>query len=83
MFGFHKTKRHKVKVGGLKSLSFWLMNINATFALHSHGVVTQLLVQVVGGPPRGFACRQCHLDTGCFGTLCLAPGHGTDETRGQ
>lgn len=58
----------------------WLINANATFTLHLHGVVTKLLVQVVGSASARFACWQCHLDSGCFGTLCLASGHIWQET---
>ena len=57
----------------------WLINVNATFTLHLHGVVTQLFVQVVGGSSSRFACWQGHLDTGCFGTLCLASEHSREE----
>lgn len=44
-----------------------------------HGVVPQLLVQVVGGASPGFARRQCHLDAGRFGALRLAPGRLESE----
>lgn len=44
-----------------------------------HGVVPQLLVQVVGGASPGFARRQCHLDAGRFGALRLASGRFESE----
>lgn len=50
-----------------------LINVNGALTLHSHGVVSQFLVQVVGSSSPRFTCWQGHLDTGCFGTLCLAP----------
>lgn len=58
----------------------WLINVNATFTLHLHGVVTKLLIQVVGSASPRFARWQCHLDTGCFGTLCLSSEHRKEET---
>lgn len=62
-------------------LFFWLTSVNATFTLHLHGIVTQLLIQVVGGASSRFACRQCHLDAGRFGTFGLASGHGRQRTQ--
>ena len=59
----------------------WLINANATFTLHLHGVVTKLLIQVVGSASPRFARWQCHLDTGCFGTLCLPPGYSGEKTQ--
>lgn len=44
-----------------------------------HGVVPQLLVQVVGGASPGLARRQCHLDAGRFGALRLASGRLESE----
>lgn len=60
---------------------FWHMSEKATFTLHLHGVVTQLFIQVVGSASPRFACWQCHLDAGSFGTLCLAPGHSREKTQ--
>ncbi len=59
----------------------WLISVNATFTLHLHGVVTKLLVQVVGSAGPRFACWQSHLDAGCFGTLCLASRRSREETQ--
>lgn len=43
-------------------------------SLHLHAVVSKFLIQVVGGSSPWFSCWQSHLDTGGFGTLCLASG---------
>lgn len=51
-----------------------LICVIAGVTLHLHGVVTQLLVQVVGGASSRFACWQCHLDASRFGTFRLASG---------
>lgn len=62
-------------------LVFWLINVNATFTLHLHGVVTQLFIQVVSRASPRLACWQSHLDPSRFGTLGLAPGHGRGQTQ--
>lgn len=47
--------------------------------LHLHAVVSKFLIQVVGGSSPWFSGWQSHLDTGGFGTLCLASGWREEE----
>lgn len=79
-----KTRCIRLKFNNNRSEALALSSamVNATFTHHLHGVVAELLVQVVGRASTRFACWHRHLDTGCFGTLRLPSGHREKRKHG-